>query len=106
MATDTMTPSTIAADKARLLAEADAAHEQYPQYRGHFDGYVVAEAVRDLVHPKWGDLLLAKGERCLIDPARIRREEGCDEVMVTAYFARNLSGCDTSWPVADFAAIG
>lgn len=100
----TMTPNTIAADHARLLAEANQQHAAHPQYAGHWDGWVVATARRDI--KQRGVLVLRKGERCLLDPASLRPAGGDEAMFCTVYLAAHIGGCDTARRASDFDTLG
>ena len=54
---------------AHLIAAADAAHAQYPQYAGHWDGWVAMRATRE-VRTK-GGVRVTAGEVVLVDPATL-----------------------------------
>jgi hypothetical protein len=65
--TTTSTASTLEGLRAALVAEADTAHLQYPQYREHWDGWRVAEVTRRFrtklgVAFEPGDLVLVSPE--------------------------------------------
>lgn len=97
--------------KAELLAEADAANAVYPQYRGHWDAWVVARARRDI--RQRGELRLAKGEYCLLNPASLAKHPDGrfpEVTFVTVYLAGKpgnvLRHLDTSRRASDFEVLG
>lgn len=59
-----MTADTYATVHALLLAEADAQKAMYPQYKGHFDEWVVVRCTRNITARK-GGRLLTKGQLVL-----------------------------------------
>jgi hypothetical protein len=77
-----------------LIAEADAAHVQYPQYRGHWDGWVLVRFKRN-VTTKMGRAF-DKGEIALAKPASRKIGEGrfAGRQAITAYSTKTK--CDTS----------
>lgn len=63
-----MTPAEIQEQKRRVIAAADAAHTQYPQYAGHWDGLEWALArVRKPIRTKMG-LSFEKGDITIVKP--------------------------------------
>lgn len=69
MATTTAPLTTTEAEAIRqsLIAEANRAHAQYPQYKGHWDGFILVRATRVMrgkggLYAEAGELLLAQPE--------------------------------------------
>ena len=91
----TTRPTTLAG----LKAEAEAAHAQFPQYKGHWDGWKLARITRRIrtklgVAFEPGDVVLAKDET-IPDPAG-------DQRAVVAYSFRNKA--DTSLPLRRYTS--
>ena len=59
-----ITPATLAG----LIAKANADHTEYPQYAGHFDGYVVVRVTKD-VTTKAG-LAFHAGQLAIANPTK------------------------------------
>ncbi len=80
--------------RKQLVAKADAQMARWPQYKGHFDGYVVVRVKKDL-KTKMG-LAFAAGEVAIASPA-VHFPDGGPYTkipFVTVYSSRNA--CDTS----------
>jgi hypothetical protein len=93
-----------------MVAAADASHAQYPQYAGHWDGWVMAVARRSV--RSRGKEIVAKNEPVLFDPASRHDLVDFDDdpksihatfnkrlvgvEFGTFYLPRNLGGIDTS----------
>jgi hypothetical protein len=100
---------------AELLDQANTAHAQYPQYAGHFDGYVLAQ-VRTPRRSR-GQQIMTRGQFVLLDPTSFhRRDEAFGymaeidkgdpaEMFVTVYLHTNLSGCDTVVRAKDLEVV-
>lgn len=84
-----------------LTADASAAHEQYPQYRGHWHGWDIG-VVRHKVETKLG-LAFEAGDLVLLRP-RTRLWFGLRDTDVTAYSWRN--GIDTRLAYGDVVRLG
>lgn len=93
-----------------LIEAAEATYAPYPQYAGHWDGWVLAVAKRPIrCH---GKQVVDKGEAVLFDPTSRRRLVDFDEdpksldatfnkrlvgvEFGTFYLPKNCGGCDTS----------
>lgn len=106
--TETLSVDTI---RAGLVATAEAKMAPYPQYAGHFDRYVVAQAKR--ARRSRGVEVYAKHEFVLLDPDSIRTLGAGDtfspslvgKKVVTVWLPRNLGGCDTSRRLDDFVVV-
>ena len=89
---DTQTLSEI---KTELIAVAMSTHAQFPQYHGHWDGWVVAKAGPSGCTNRFGDGA-EPGEHLLLDPASIAYSEHVGRVCVTVFLSAAYSGgCDT-----------
>lgn len=97
------TEAALAGVYATLVAEAEESHAQYPQYAGHWDGWVPARVKRDI--KSRGATVARKGDVVLIDPESFTTEESPEVIagwhapgMVTAFLPRHYikGGCDTS----------
>jgi len=93
----------------RLRAQADATHAQYPQYAGHWDGWIAVTCTRPV--KSRGRVIVAKGAQVLMDPTSPRRiphdarfalPHARGKVFATFYCPDNLGGCDTSLRVDYF----
>lgn len=82
-----------------LRATAAAAHAQYPQYKGHWDGWVVAQIKRQ-IRTKAG-VAFTKGEWVLAKPEirEGKQLDGSTYRSVTCYSVSNKM--DTSVPAKD-----
>ena len=58
--------------KASLIKQAEAAHAQYPQYKGKWNSWVVGTMTRDI--KSRGYLVLSKGEKVLVDSATLSHQ--------------------------------
>lgn len=111
--TTTSTASTLEGLRVALVAEADTAHLQHPQYREHWGGWRVAEVTRRirtklgvafepgdlvLVSPKTYDEKVAPSSRSILPYA-----EWPTKTFGTAYSRRN--GVDTAVPVRDIREV-
>lgn len=83
---------------AALKADADASHAQYPQYAGHWDGFVLAR-VNKHVKTKMG-VAFEKGDLCLV---QVSEPHLLGAGVVTAYSNRN--GCDTALKTKDVTIV-
>jgi len=93
-----------------LVQQAEEKHAPYPQYAGHWDGWVLAKSKRAV--RSRGQEIVAKGEVVLFDPTSRRRLVDFDEdpksldatfdkrlvgvEFGTFYLPKNIGGCDTS----------
>ena len=53
--------------RAKLIADAEAAHAQYPQYKGHWDNWILGRVKRRIAMRKTG-WHLEKGTVLLMEP--------------------------------------
>jgi hypothetical protein len=67
MATTTYT--NVTEQTAALIAAADAAHTEFPQYAGHWDRWVAIVADRDVKHR--GRVVVPAGTAVLMDPSSV-----------------------------------
>lgn len=99
-------PTALAAERHALIARAETEHEPWPQYAGHWDNWLLAEAVRPIVS-KWGDLMAEPGDRLLMKPT----EPGANPVGigVTVYLDGDHhwsdSGTNTVVPFGSVKAV-
>lgn len=64
--TDAVTTPPAGELEAQLRAEAEAAHAQYPQYAGHWDGWRVA-VITKRIRTKFG-VAFERGDHVLVSP--------------------------------------
>lgn len=106
-AVDTMmTAMKAVGELLALRAQANAAHSQYPQYRGYWDTWVVGTVKRD-IRTKLGQAFL-KGDRVLVqreirDITDVTFSKRKDTKFLTAYSFRNR--CNTSVSLKDIADV-
>lgn len=84
--------ATIESLRQALIAEAAAAHAQYPQYEGHWDGWRVAEVTRRQVSKGRREAFRA-GELVLVAPDT-RHERVAPKGSMVEY---------DQWPMVEFA---
>lgn len=84
--------------RALLIEQAERSHAAYPQYRGHWDTWVLVR-IRQTIKSR-GTVIATKGEVVLMDPASVgpneHRED--DKVFCTVFLPNHYieQGCDTS----------
>lgn len=101
------TTSTSTPEAERLIAEAHKAHEAYPQYVGHYDGWQVAEAKADVRWRRSKTFVALKGDRLIFDPASVHVSDGSSPLVGTdgktrATFYSPRLGWDIVLPVGRF----
>lgn len=95
--------ASISGIRQALVEFAESTHAAFPQYRGHWDSWLVATVARDLSSK--GKQIASLGEFVLVDPASITTAEHPDVKagfraagMITAFLPNHWidGGCDTS----------
>lgn len=96
---------------ATLIAEADAEHAEFPQYRNHWNQWIAVRALRDIKHR--GMVVVPAGDAVLMDPASVEtigrndfdsKASARGRTFATFYLAARHRGhgCDTVLPTAGF----
>lgn len=108
--------TTPALDPTALIAQAAASKAQWPQYDGHFDGYVAVRCVRDV--KSRGDVICRKGQIVIMNPKSgepaERQWEGltgmpkylAGKILATFFLPDNLGGTDSVLRVDYFDMTG
>lgn len=87
-----MSTTVSESERQALIAEADVAHAQYPQYRNHWDDWTVVEMTKRI--SARGRVQFEKGDRVLCSP----------ETQTEKVPQRGKSGAPYSeWPEVEFA---
>ncbi len=60
--------------RLKLIGEADKANAKYPQYKGHFDNYSLAMAIKDIKN-KQHQIIFKAGDHLLINKQSIHKPE-------------------------------
>jgi hypothetical protein len=98
-----MTETQKMAKTAELIAAAKAAVAAFPQYRGHFDNYVLV-VIRKNVRTKMG-LAFERGEYAVARPTAQRIEYGRNAGKYSRIVYSNRNGIDTSILASDYKLV-
>jgi hypothetical protein len=104
MPTTMISQKEIANIKSDLLFEVRNKHLDKPQYAGHWDNWVVAQAKRD-IKDKYRDEIGFKDDFVLLDANSFRLNEFDKKIYVTVYLPYNRGGMDTVRPASEFKVI-
>jgi hypothetical protein len=104
MPTTIISQKEIAEIKADLLFEVRNKHLDKPQYAGHWDNWVVAQAKRD-IKDKYKDEIGFKDDFVLLDADSFELDKFDKKVYVTVYLPYNRGGMNTVRPASEFKVL-
>jgi hypothetical protein len=91
--------------RSKLISQAEAAHAQYPQYRGHWDNWILGRVKRRVTMRKTG-WHIEKGTLLLMEPQ-------AEPLTMGPYVGKNfrivyspVSNMDTSIPDSHVEVVG